>query len=143
MQPVVKSPVYRRYTQIRQECYNKNNHSYANVGGRGIKCYWQNAREFDRYVLTNLGPPPNGYWSKLTRIDTDQDWAPGNIEWSTSQGVAIRHYARIYLKIGRKEKTLPEWLLDYPHIKWATAYSRFLNGWSAKEILEIIPRKKK
>lgn len=142
MEPVINSPVYRRYTQIRQECYNPNNPSYPNVGGQGIECHWRNAREFHKYVMRHLGPPPNGFHSKLTRIDTSKHWEPGNIEWTDAFGVANRHWAKIKIRIGRVERTLSEWLQIYP-VNWYTAYSRYHYGWTPEEILGIKPRKKK
>lgn len=76
-------PLYKTWGMIHQRCYNPKHTSYANYGGRGIKMCkeWEDSFvTFSNYIEKELGPRPDGY--TLDRIDTDGDYAPGNIRWA-------------------------------------------------------------
>lgn len=142
MEYVNQSPVFRRYTAIRQTIYNPNNREYPNVGGRGIGIYWQTAREFHEYVIGELGPPPNGFSSKLVRIDQDEDFAPGNLRWETPNFVGRK------AKPGRKYcykkqcLTIREWH-ERTGISIETLYGRAKRGLTVGQMLELEPVKRK
>ena len=127
------SPVFRRYTAIRQECYNPRNPSYSRVGGRGITCYWTNSRDFSDYVLSTLGPPPQGHASLLTRIDLEGNFEPGNLKWSDSFTISNRSDNCIRLTYRRRTRTISEWSREYG-ISSVVAYFRYLRGWTFREI---------
>ncbi len=134
------SPVFRRYTSIRQECYNPNNSEYPNVGGRGIRCYWDNSRDFSDYVLRYLGPPPQGSFSRLTRRDLNDDFCPGNLKWATPSEVSSTQPRCIILTYRRQKKTLHQWAQHFG-IPGYRASRRYHRGWSFAEIFELRPRK--
>lgn len=75
---------YKLWFSIKQRCCNPNNKRYPDYGGRGIQVSQQwrdNFIEFDRYVLSVLGPRPPGL--TLDRIDNGCGYVPGNLRWAT------------------------------------------------------------
>lgn len=136
-----RSPVFRRYTAIRQMCYNPNNKDYPRVGARGITCHWDNSHDFDQYVLKNLGLPQHGYQSLLTRIDESEDYKPGNLQWTTRKEISNNTSRNIYFTWNKKTQTMTQWA-DHFGINRSTIYSRYKNGWTFREMFITQARKK-
>lgn len=71
-------------TDAIRRCTDRNNDSYQNYGGRGIKIYesWlSNPKLFVEYLMTLQGwEDPN---LMLDRINNDGDYEPGNLRWVT------------------------------------------------------------
>ena len=127
------SPVFRRYTAIRQECYNPRCKEYPRVGARGIRCFWDNSRDFTDYVLRHLGLPPQGALSKLTRIDLDRNFEPGNLEWSTAERIANRPEYCVSFTYRRSTRSLMDWCRHFD-IRFTVAYGRYQRGWTFRQI---------
>jgi hypothetical protein len=73
-----RTPAYESYTAARTRCRNPKRDDYALYGGRGIRFLFTSFEQF----LAEVGPRPRG--KTLDRIDTDGDYAPGNVKWSTA-----------------------------------------------------------
>lgn len=78
--------IYQTYCNMRTRCNNKNNKSYKNYGGRGIKVCdeWNgNFKEFYDHVsqLPHFAEP--GY--TLDRINNNGNYEPGNVRWATAK----------------------------------------------------------
>lgn len=79
------SKIYKVWKNAKQRCFNKNNHSYKNYGGRGITVCdeWKNDfQAFYDYVskLPHFGEV--GY--SLDRINNDGNYEPNNVRWATA-----------------------------------------------------------
>jgi hypothetical protein len=84
---------YSLLMTIKAKCYSPSDHNYKYYGARGITVYleWlQNPKLFIEYIrsLPNYGT--NTY--SLDRIDNNQNYVPGNLQWSSkSNQVANRN----------------------------------------------------
>ena len=92
--------IYRVWCSMKERCYNLNNKSYKNYGGRGIKVCseWK-----DSFVSFFLWASENGYnrdakygECTLDRIDFNSDYSPENCRF-----VSIKNQNRNYTEYQR------------------------------------------
>lgn len=97
-----KKRLYSIWAGIKNRCYNKNNVSYKNYGGRGIiMCdNWEND-----YISFRDWSLENGYDDTLTieRIDVNGNYEPSNCKWATRKEQGNNTRRTIKLQYGGKE----------------------------------------
>lgn len=76
-----RSRIYTIWTGIKARCYNKNNNSFRNYGGRGIKVCDRWLNDFNNF-FNDMGERPSGTLS-IDRINNNGDYTPLNCKWST------------------------------------------------------------
>jgi hypothetical protein len=74
------SLTYRSWTAMKRRCFNKENHSYPNYGGRGITVC-ERWLVFENF-LADMGPRPKRNVT-LHRIDADGNYEPNNCKWAS------------------------------------------------------------
>lgn len=77
-----KTPEYNAWCAMRQRCSNSNVNGWDNYGGRGIKVCKEWDESFEKF-FEYIGKKPSIKHS-LDRIDTNGNYEPGNVRWSTS-----------------------------------------------------------
>ena len=75
-----QKPLYSTWSAMKYRCYNKNNGSYPNYGGRGITVCDRWLKSYDAFA-EDMGERPLG--GTLDRIDNDKGYSPDNCKWST------------------------------------------------------------
>ena len=130
-----QSPVFRRYTAIRQAVYNPRCKDYERVGAQGVTLYWDNSQDFHDYVIGTLGPPPDGFNSKLTRIDLEKNYEPGNLKWEDPSYIGSRNVPGKTLTYQGQSLSIREWsrVLNLPK---DTIYSRLGRGLPVEQVLK-------
>jgi hypothetical protein len=145
-------PLYKRWTFMRNVCYNPKNADYAKFGGRGIKI----GPEFDRFwdfvdlIETRLGYPQDfDYRWKLSRKDQNKDYTINNLQWDQAAEVGRRSNKAFKLTYKGKTKPMRVWSEELG-INFFTILSRHERGWRPAQCLgfqvgprEIRARKKK
>lgn len=97
---------YWVWENMRSRCRNPNDPEYERYGGRGIAVRerWDSFELF----LADVGPRPpdpegwtgrRAYWS-IDRIDTDGDYEPGNVKWSSPSEQAHNRRVRTHCPQG-------------------------------------------
>lgn len=81
---------------IKERCYNANNRSYPRYGGRGIKMCDPWRRSYREFALA-AGPRPSPSHS-IDRLDTNGDYEPGNIKWSTNKEQSNNKRTNVFLQ---------------------------------------------
>lgn len=91
------SPEYAVWAAMVQRCSNKNNNSYKNYGGRGIKVCseWLNFKCF----INDMGERPSKNMT-IERIDNDKGYFIGNCKWGTRSEQSINQRIRSDNKVG-------------------------------------------
>lgn len=143
-----KLSLYYIWKSMKERCNNKNDKSYKNYGGRGIKVCneWQNNYltfhnwAFESgYVEEKL---PNGK-NKLTldRINVNGDYEPSNCRWITNAEQARNKRNNTKVKYNGTMVNLRD-LCDRLNVKYETMYRRiFCSHWDIeKALLQPIKR---
>lgn len=100
--------LYAIWQGMKARCYNQNNLSYQNWGGRGIEVCdeWK-----DDFACFYKWATENGYGEDLTidRIDNNGNYTPGNCRWVPQKTQARNRRSNLSITIGRETKSLVEW----------------------------------
>lgn len=135
-----KSRINSIYRGIKKRCYNHNEPSYPNYGGRGIRMcdIWEN--DFMPFYRWSM---ENGYSDTLSidRIDVDGDYCPENcrwVDWKTQQNNRRNNKVIEYNGVSH---TVAEWA-DISGVKRKTLYKRLNNGWEFERAITAIQPKR-
>lgn len=131
-----KEPVYSAWNSIIQRCENRNNKSFLDYGGRGIKMCERWRKSFEAFfkdvsMLPNFGK--EGY--SLNRIDNDGNYEPNNVEWADNIAQANNKRSNRQITYNGKTQTLAQWADEYG-IRYNTLLMRLRRGWSIEKAMK-------
>jgi hypothetical protein len=131
------TPTYYTWDSMIQRCTNPHSQSYADYGGRGIKCcdrwrFGDGIRSGFECFLADMGERPSAEHS-LDRINVDGDYEPGNCRWATVEEQQNNRRDNCYITWHGQTKTLKQWS-EKLGIKYVTLQARIkIYGWSIDE----------
>ena len=76
-----RSAEYAAWRGIKTRCFNRNEPSWANYGGRGITMCAEWVNSFETFVR-DVGARPSARYS-IDRINNDGNYEPDNVRWAT------------------------------------------------------------
>lgn len=116
-------------------CENPNNQMFSVYGGRGISVC-QEWRDFQKFVewSDSVGGRPKGY--SLDRIDPNGNYCPENCRWADDETQQNNKRTNQYLTYKGEKLSLSQWARKLGISRYAIQY-RFMQGWSAEDILEV------
>lgn len=127
--------IYRLYRSMVDRCYNPNNKSYADYGGRGIEICkeWKGEGGFENFYIWSMS---NGYQEDLSidRINNDSCYSPDNCRWVDAITQANnKRNSKKYTWNGETH-SLPEWGRIKPNgLGYRTLVGRIYSGWSIED----------
>jgi len=126
-----KSKEYRAWEDMRQRCYNKNNASYKNYGGRGITVCDRWNESFENF-LEDMGYGGDKW---LDRVDNNEGYSPENCQWRTPSEQLNNTRRNVVIEYDRKRMTMAEWAI-FRKINPITLQYRISHDWPVGEALE-------
>lgn len=99
------SRIYETYSSMKQRCYNPNNKSYSDYGGRGIYICEEWLNDFINFYNWSI---ENGYEEGLTidRKDNDGPYSPWNCRWVNRTTQANNKRNNVMVQIFNQEYPL-------------------------------------
>lgn len=96
---------YQTWQDMKQRCYNQNNHNYHRYGARGIAVCkpWMQFENF----LRDMGERPEGL--TLERLDSNGHYTPENCRWATRAEQGRNREGCVHLEYDGKRMTVEEW----------------------------------
>lgn len=136
-----KTSLFHVWCAMRERCFNPNNRSYKNYGGRGIKVCdeWLVPETFFEWAHES------GYSEGLTieRIDVNKGYEPSNCRWVPSKEQARNKTNNRMVEIDGETKCLAQWCEEY-HMDYFTVHQRICKlGWEPRRALTTPPRRPK
>lgn len=128
---LVKTRIYRIWGRMKARCYNPNEKSFKNYGGRGITICDEWLNDFSSFYNWSM---QNGYSDSLEidRINNDLGYSPSNCRWITHQEQQYNKRTNRLVTYNDETKPLKSWTeelgLDYHRVNL-----RLLNGWDVED----------
>ena len=116
--------LYRRLSEAKQRCTNSMNRGYKNYGGRGIKFGFRSVTDAGLYLIKKFGLPSKEM--ELDRIDTNGDYAPGNLQFCT----------HLQNCINQRRNVLSDFKQEYWPYSRPVVTRMLSNGLSREQIIE-------
>ena len=114
----------RRLTAAKQRCENPKDANYDQYGARGIRFDFPSVKAAGMYLIENFGIPDREL--EMDRIDTNGNYAPGNIRFVTTKENALNKRCTV----------LTEWDPQYWPYAYTTVIRKLSSGMTREEIIQ-------
>ena len=126
------TPEFTTWQQMFNRCYNPNEKSYPNYGGRGI-IVCERWRTFEAFYA-DMGPRPSPKHSIDRYPDMNGPYSPENCRWATMQEQSRNRRTNRFITHHGETKTLGEWA-ESIGVSLVTFRQRLLRGQTMDEAL--------
>lgn len=130
-----KTREFRCWSSMLARCYQSNNASYPNYGGRGIAVVpqWRSRRGGFEAFLAHIGPAPTERHT-IDRIDSSRGYEPGNVRWATMREQGRNMRSNRNIAAFGKTLCLRDWASE-TGLHEKTIHYRLRKGMSAEDAL--------
>lgn len=128
-----KTSEYKSWQSMKDRCYNNNNHSFKDYGGRGIKVCDEWLDSFECF-LNDIGKKPSKKHS-IERLDVNKGYYKSNCVWATNKQQSNNRRCNYFLTYNGITKTRSEWA-DLIGVNVRTLASRCRANKSIEQILK-------
>jgi hypothetical protein len=124
-------PEYNTWVNMKRRCYEHNNKSYSEYGGRGIKVYKRWFNSFENFYK-DMGDRPSPKHS-IDRIDNNGNYEPDNCRWATKKEQNNNTRKNIKITFNNNIHTISQWS-QILNINEGTLRNRlYKRNWSIKK----------
>jgi hypothetical protein len=127
-----RSKERKAYECMRSRCYNPNNPSWDNYGGRGIRVCERWLNSYPSF-LYDMGEAPEG--TSLERNDVNKDYGPDNCCWDTPKAQARNRRDTPFVTYKGKVMSLSA-AAEAAGCVYVTVYARYIRGWPEDRLFE-------
>lgn len=126
--------LYAVWNGIKQRCFNKNNKSYKNYGGRGITMDKEWANNYESFYKWAI---QSGYKQgfQIDRIDNNLGYCESNCRFVNNLVQANNKRNVKFHEINGVSKTLSEWCREYNMDYFLVRQRVFKLGWNIEKAL--------
>jgi hypothetical protein len=124
--------LYKRWHHMVHVTSNSHSTEWRLYGGRGIDLYKQWSHRggsgfdaFRDWVLDNLGPIPYPN-AIIRRIDSNKDFRPGNLEWSTKRIMSNHRQTNKMVRYQGRTQSIADWSRELG-INYDALWSRLID----------------
>lgn len=128
-----RHPLYPRWRNMIDRCYNPRCASYKFHGARGI-VVCKRWRTSVRAFIDDMGHPPTEF-HQLDRIDNNGHYEPANVRWATPQQQANNRRSNRLFTHNGETKTLSQWA-RHIGVNVTTLKQRITYGWTFEEAIQ-------
>ena len=128
--------LYNIYMGMNKRCYNKNDTSYSDYGGRGIYVCdeWRGENGFINFKNWALA---NGYTDELSidRKNNNGPYSPENCRWTDLKAQANNRRSNVFITFNGETHTIAQWA-EITGIPYDTLHNRYVNmRWTVEDCL--------
>jgi len=126
-----KHPLYITYVEMKQRCYNPNNKSYHNYGGRGISVAEEWKLDFQPFYDWAISKGwKKGVGLELDREENDGNYGPDNCRWVKRDVQSRNKRTNRWMTAFGEVKCFKDWAND-PRcvVDFSCLRSRIDRGW--------------
>ena len=133
--------LYAVWNGIKQRCCNKNNKSFHNYGGRGIKICDEWANSYESFYNWAM---KSGYKAglQIDRIDNNGDYCESNCRFVQREIQANNKRNVVLYTIDGVTKSLPQWCKEYDQNYYMVRQRVYKLNWDIKKALSVPNAKK-
>ncbi len=131
-----KSSEYGILSGVLDRCFNKNNDSYHNYGGRGVTVCEEWRQDFMAFYR-DVGPRPSLKHSLDRWPDKNGNYEPGNVRWATAKEQGGNTRACVYFELDGRIMTIKDWSREVGLRSSTQIRNRLERGWSLRDALTL------
>lgn len=134
----VNLPEYHSWINIKSRCYNKNNDSYKDYGGRGIVMCSEWKESFEAFYR-DMGPKPSPNHS-VERQNNNKGYDKQNCHWATRIEQNNNTRRNVFYLYNGIYRTLAAWCREF-NLNYNAIYQKInRSGQSFEEIINDLKR---
>jgi hypothetical protein len=132
MKMPVKDPLFKRWKNMMNRCYDSRNKAYKWYGGAGVVVCneWKNS--FAQFIKDTGFPPFKG--AQIDRIDGSGNYEPNNVQWVTSSRNNRNRKSSRFITFDGQTLCIADWA-DKLGLNRKSIMSRLNMGWPIEEVL--------
>jgi len=123
-------PLYKKWSSMKDRCFNPRSRHYHRYGGRGITMCKEWVEDFAKFA-SDVGKQPEGM--TLDRIDNNKGYEPTNVRWVTRLVQANNRSTNIVVTHDGLTMTISDWA-RYKGWKLGLLTSRWKKGLRGEEL---------
>ena len=104
-----RTPIWYLWRGIRTRCLNKNDKSFKNYGGRGIRVHPAWISDFAQFLDDLPEKPQSNERMTIDRIDNEKGYEPGNLRWATYTEQSNNRRSNVWIEVCGQRKTQAQW----------------------------------
>lgn len=126
--------LYKKFTRMKQRCYNPNSEQYERYGARGIticKEWLENPEEFVKWAIENGGENET---LTIDRINGNGPYSPENCRFVTPKEQSRNISTNRIIEFNGESHCLSEWA-EILGFRYGVLTNRLYRGWSIERTL--------